>query len=164
MAVQAITKEGRESLTVLTSELKKGLPALEAELSARLDKKMDRRLEEASENFQRTLDEEKEEISKMVPSAKQISALKGENTKLRKQLADLEARVDGMAATLAAGNVGAEAPLSVAAVNARVTKLRDVVAPWMQEQERVATKNSGLLDEHEKLIQKLKTKYKRYLA
>ena len=46
MAVQAITKEGRESLTVLTSELKKGLPALEAELSARLDKKMDRRLEE----------------------------------------------------------------------------------------------------------------------
>ena len=34
MAVQAITKEGRESLSVLTAELKKGLPALEAELMA----------------------------------------------------------------------------------------------------------------------------------
>ena len=83
---------------------------------------------------------------------------------LRKQLADLEARVDGMVATLSAGNVGEDSPLSVASVNTRVTKLRDVIAPWMEEQELVVTRNSGLLDEHEKLIQKLKTKYKRYLA
>ena len=161
MAVQAITREGRESLAILTAELKKGLPALEAELMARFDKKM----EEAGESFSQALEEEKETIKNLTPpTAKQISALMGQNTKLRKQIAALEARVDGMAATLGAGNVGEDAPLSVATVNARVTKLRDVIAPWMQEQERVVTENSGLLNEHEKLIQKLKTKYKRYLA
>ena len=161
MAVQAITKQGRESLSVLTAELKKGLPALEAELMARVEK----RIEEAGESFSEALEEEKESIKSMTPpTAKQVAALKGENTKLRKQIAALEERVDGMAATLGAGNVGEDAPLSVASLNERISKLRDVVAPWMQEQERMTTMNSSLLGEHEKLIQKLKTKYKRYLA
>lgn len=154
MAVKAITKEGRESLKILTAELKKSLPALEAELMARFDKKM----EEAGESFSQVLEEEKETIKNLAPpTAKQVAALKGENTKLRKQLGELEARVDGMAATLAAGNVGEDAPLSVASVNERVTRLRDVIAPWMANQE-------ALVNAHEALIQKLKPKFKRYLA
>lgn len=154
MAVKAITKEGRESLKILTAELKKSLPALEAELSARMDKKM----EETGNRFAAAVEEEREAIKKLAPpSAKQVAALKGENTKLRKQLAELEARVDGMAATMSAGNVGENAPLSVASVNERVTRLRDVIAPWMTTQE-------ALVNEHEALIKKLRTKYKRYLA
>ena len=84
MAVRAITREGRESLSILTAELKKGLPALEAELMARLDKRM----EEAGESFSQALEEEKEAIKNLTPpTAKQVAALKGENTKLRKQVA-----------------------------------------------------------------------------
>jgi len=154
MAVQAITREGRESLSILTAELKKGLPALEAELMARLDKRM----EEAGESFSQALEEEKEAIKNLTPpTAKQVAALKGENTKLRKQVAALEGRVDGLVETYRAGNVGENAPLSVASVNERVTRLRDVVAPWMGVQE-------ALVQEHEALIQKLRVKYKRYLA
>ena len=155
MAVQAITKEGRESLSVLTAELKKGLPALEAELMARLIQKT----EETGDRFAAAIEEEKESIRRMTPpAAKTLSALKGENTKLRKQIAALEDRVDGLVASVqGAGNVGEDAPLSVASVNERVSKLRDVVAPWMQQTETLVLEHAGL-------IKKLKAKYPRHLA
>ena len=47
--------------------------------------------------------------------------------------------------------------MSVASVNERVNKLRDVVAPWMQQTETLVLEHSGL-------IKKLKAKYPRYLA